>query len=140
MSTLLHKGIHGIAALTTTIATLLMVTHSGAADMNGTSERFDFEYYEHLKVDQAKAAREFLLQKYPVGSDAKAALKYVESGGAKCVFAHERNEDFYFCQYTRPGRGFMALASSIEWTVVISTNVDGSETQNIGVGRNAVGF
>lgn len=135
MSVLLHKGIYGIAVLTLTIATLLMIKHSGAVDVNRSSEHFDFEFYEHLRVDQAKAAREFLLQRYPVGSDARAAVKYVELGGAKCVFAHNKKDNLYFCQYTRWGRGLMALVSSIEWKVIFLTDESGSEIWDIGVGR-----
>ncbi len=100
---------------------------------------FDFEYFERMKGDQAQIARTFLLERFPINSEAKVAVEYVQAGGAKCTFTGDREYKYYFCHYTRVGRGLMALVSSIDWKIILITDDSGSVLQNISVGREVSG-
>lgn len=114
-------------------------TMTKAETMGNTTNGFDFEHFERMKGDQAKIARAFLLERFPINSDAKVALEYVQAGGAKCTFTGDREYKYYFCQYTRVGHGLMALVSSVDWKIILITNDSGSVLQNISVGREISG-
>lgn len=117
-----------------TLFTLAIVSGSAA------EHRYDFENFEKYGDAGVEQAKQFLEASYPAGGDVQPAVAEITRAGARCQLAYDR-EDFYFCQYERPGHGLMAFVSTIEWKVVFYVD---SETKTkitrIVVGRGATGF
>jgi hypothetical protein len=104
---------------------------------------FDFEYFETLPESRIlPEAQSFVAQNFPPGSNLENAIRAFTDAGAKCSQGTNPTiGPYHLCHYERRDHGVLrSIFITVEWKVVMRSNVDGKTFKTIEVNRGLTGL